>query len=113
MVEALYAAGAGSGDGMTDTLPFDTTGGPAPGPPPHLRLPEAVGWAAFSDFGPYLAHAAAPGQRLRGAGGVPTEAVEHGLLFGWVTAARCPCGRRWRAARRVLLPHFVAVRGTS
>ncbi len=98
---------------MSDTLPFDATGGPAPGPPPHLRLPEPAGWAAFSDFDEtYLAHAATPEQRAHLAAleeFLLTEAVEHGLLFGWVTGSSLASVREKMArcgAR--LLPHFVA-----
>ncbi|WP_086563030.1 HAD-IIB family hydrolase [Streptomyces africanus] len=98
---------------MTDTLPFDATGGPAPGPPPHLRLPEPAVWAAFSDFDEtYLAHAATPGQRAQLAAleeFLLTEAVEHGLLFGWVTGSSLASVREKmaRCGARVL-PHFVA-----
>ncbi|MFJ4816147.1 HAD-IIB family hydrolase [Streptomyces sp. NPDC088801] len=98
---------------MTDTLPSDATGGPAPGPPPHLRLPEPAGWAAFSDFDEtYLAHAATREQRAHLAAleeFLLTEAGDHGLLFGWVTGSSLASVREKmaRCGARVL-PHFVA-----
>jgi kanosamine-6-phosphate phosphatase len=98
---------------MTHTVPFGTTGDPVTGPPPHLRLPDPVGWAAFSDFDEtYLAHAASPGQRAHLAAleeFLLTEAVEHGLLFGWVTGSSLASVREKmaRCGARVL-PHFVA-----
>ncbi|MFB7933190.1 HAD-IIB family hydrolase [Streptomyces sp. NPDC056039] len=98
---------------MTDTLPFEAGGGPDLGPPPHLRLPDRVGWAAFSDFDEtYLAHAATPEQRAHLAAleeFLLSEAVEHGLLFGWVTGSS-PASVREKMARcgARVLPHFVA-----
>ncbi|GAA2896033.1 MULTISPECIES: DegT/DnrJ/EryC1/StrS family aminotransferase [Streptomyces] len=78
VVEALYAATDG---GMTDTLPFEAGGGADPGPPPRLRLPDPVGWVAFSDFDEtYLAHAATPGQRAH------LTALEAASMIGGVAA---------------------------
>ncbi|MEU0198072.1 MULTISPECIES: HAD-IIB family hydrolase [unclassified Streptomyces] len=94
---------------MTDTLPLDG----APAPSPALRLPDRVGWAAFSDFDEtYLAHAATPEQRAHLAAleeYLLTDAVRHGLLFGWVTGSSAASVREKmaRCGARVL-PHFVA-----
>ncbi|MFC9508089.1 HAD-IIB family hydrolase [Streptomyces sp. NPDC057002] len=98
---------------MTGTLPFEAGGGPDLGPPHRLRLPDPVGWAAFSDFDEtYLAHAATSGQRAHLAAleeFLLTEAVEHGLLFGWVTGSSLASvqEKMARCGARVL-PHFVA-----
>ncbi|MEU0104599.1 HAD-IIB family hydrolase [Streptomyces sp. NPDC006251] len=94
---------------MTDTLSLDG----APAPSPALRLPDRVGWAAFSDFDEtYLAHAATPEQRAHLAAleeYLLTDAVRHGLLFGWVTGSSAASVREKmaRCGARVL-PHFVA-----
>ncbi|CAM5555086.1 hypothetical protein SPURM210S_06915 [Streptomyces purpurascens] len=99
---------------MTDTLPFEAGGGPDLGPQPHLRLPDPVGWAAFSDFDEtYLAHAATSGQRAHLTAleeFLLTEAVEHGLLFGWVTGSSLASVREKmaRCGASFVLPHFVA-----